>query len=345
MVTERVNSVCFAGFFILLIITVSIAACTTPDSGTNRSFTAPAQPVPAGIVPAPVTAEPDITQVQRAQPSKTDTLTTIPTQHLSGPVSLTVNSAKKQLSLGEKGKVYSGPIAGNVYLVLDITVKNANAPEGYNFSRNSVTVDDPEHGTLATPLKGLRETLLKYLENPFIFPTTVKQGDAISGQCVFDVRDAAEYRVNLVDATKTVIASQPVSFSSLLTTENPVSLTIIDVNKIPDSPMMRTSPGHVYLVLNVTLKNNDIKNGFDFGWESTDLQDMKSSVYTLHSANAAPSTQKNFNNLIPPETKVQYHDSITGQIVFVITDSTEYRMNLIDKKNDTIIASRIIHVG
>lgn len=341
---KRVNYALFAGFCILIVLAVSIAACTTTDSGKNKSVTAPAQPIQTSIVPASMTTEPDITQVQRTHPLKTDIPTTIPTQQLSGPVSLTINSAKKQLSLRTlNSSEYSDPVKRNVFLVLDITIKNTNAQEGFNFTRNSITVDDLEHGTFATPLKRLRETVWECLENPFIFPITVKQGDAISGQGVFEVRDAAEYRVNLVDTNKTVIASQIVSYDSLLNIRNPVDLTIDSASKVRNYPTTAPMPGHIFLILNVTVKNNDVKDGFIFSWESTDIRDIRGSDYAPHTLNNGPNLMKNLKNPIPPEKNIKQNDSITGQIIFGIADSTEYRLTLIDA-NRTVIASRNIHV-
>jgi hypothetical protein len=348
MVAKRENSAIIAGFCILIVITVSIAACTVTESKTNNPVTASEQTVPTSIVPVLVTAEPDLTQVQVAQPVKTGNMITIPAQQPSEPVGLTVNSAKKVLLLGTPDDFYLGPKEGYIFLILNITVKNNDVPEGFVFSNSSLIVRNPERNTGANRFLTSHRAIKKYLENRIIPPVTIQQNDSVTGQVLFEIYDSAEYQLNLIDTNKTVIASQSVNFNSLLTTESPVSLTIIDVNKIPNSPTnsptLRTSPGRIFLVLNVTVKNNDSKNGFDFSWESTDLQDMKSSVYTLHSANNGPNLMTNFKTPLPPETTITPHGSITGQIVFIISDSTEYRMNLIDA-NKTIIASRIVHAA
>lgn len=342
--TKRDKIAIFAGFCLLIVMAVFIAACTTPDTGTNNPVTAPEQPIPNGIVPVSVTTEPDITQVQVAQPVKTENLTIIPTQQPSGPISLTINSAKKQLRLGTQDSVYSDPVMGNVFLVLDITVKNTGVPEGFNFTRDSITVDDPEHGTFANLPKRLRETVRQILENPFTLPITVKQNDSITGQIVYEMKDSSEYRVNLVDTNNGIITSQPVSFDSLLTTRNPVDLTIDSVSKVRNFTTTMPMPGHIFLILNVTVKNNDVKDGFVLSWESTDIQDLRGNDYAIHSLNNGPNLMKNLNNPIPPESRIEQNDSITGQIIFGIVESTEYRLNLIDS-NRTIIASRSIHSG
>jgi hypothetical protein len=53
---------------------------------------------------------------------------------------------------------------------------------------------------------------------------------------------------------------------------------------------------------------------------------------------------RNFPNPVRPEIMIGQNNSLSGQIVFGMADSPEYRLNLIDT-NRTVIASRIIHAG
>ncbi|MFA5415817.1 MAG: hypothetical protein WC295_09990 [Methanoregula sp.] len=343
MVTKQVNNVFFAAFFTLIFFTVFIAGCTTPNPGTNIPVTAPSQPVQTSIVPVLEIIGQATTQVQVAQPVNNSNRNIVPNQQPKGPVSLTINSAKKQLILGERDKVSSGPIPGNVYLVLNITVKKNDVSEGFNFNRTSITVRDLKHRKLANRAMYIREALRKYLENPIIFPINMKQNDIITGQVLFDMNDTAEYRLNLVDNNKKVIASQQVSFDSLLTIRNPVDLTIDSVSKVRNYSTAAPMPGHIFLILNVTVKNNDVMDGFVFSWESMDIRDIRGSDYAPHTLNNGPNLMKNLKNPIPPEKNIKQNDSITGQIIFGIADSTQYCLNLIDK-NRTVIASRIIYV-
>jgi hypothetical protein len=237
--------------------------------------------------------------------------------------------------------MYLGPKEGYVFLVLNITVNNNDVREGFVVTNSSVIVRNPERNTAANRFLTSHRAIRKYLENRIIPPVTIQQNGSVTGQVLFEIYDSAEYRVNLIDANRTVLSSRPISFASLMTTESPVSLTIIDVSKVQNFTTTRPLPGHIFLVLNVTVKNNNSKNGFDFGWQSTDLQDIRGSDYTLHSLNNGPNLMENFKNPLPPETTITQNDSITGQIIFGIADSTEYRMNLIDA-NRTIIASRIV---
>jgi hypothetical protein len=84
----RDNNAVFTGFCILIILTVSIAACTTTDSGTYHPL------------------NPDISSSPGNQQS-------------SEPVRITVNSAEK---LQKQNNI--NLLAGKIFLVLNITVKN-----------------------------------------------------------------------------------------------------------------------------------------------------------------------------------------------------------------------------
>ena len=347
--TERENCAVFTGFCILIVLSVSIAACTSSNPGTDIPVTAPAQPVQAGTVTAPEITEPATTPVQDVQPTDVTDKAQIPDPQPVGPVSITINSARKQLGLGEWGVVYAEPVQGNVYLVLDITVKNNDAREGFVFTNSSLVVRDLDRGTVTNRPFRLRQSLRKYLENPFTLPATVKQSDAINGQILFEVNDSEHYRVDLVDNNKNVIASRPVNFDNLFTTEDPVSITIHSARKVPDfnssmpnpiSPM----PGHIFLILNTTIKNNGVRPGFVFEFTSVNMEDLRNGNFAPHSLNGGVNLMKNLENPLIPQTNIKQNRSITGQLIFGIADSTEYKLNLIDS-NKTIIASRNIHFG
>jgi hypothetical protein len=60
------------------------------------------------------------------------------------------------------------------------------------------------------------------------------------------------------------------------------------------------------------------------------LLDIKNGKFVPTSLNANPHMQKNLTNPIIPPIRIKENENITGQIVFVITDSTEYQLNLTD---------------
>jgi hypothetical protein len=176
----------------------------------------------------------------------------------------------------------------------------------------------------------------------------LNQDDTVTGQILFEMNDSVNYRVNLVDSNKTVLASQPVSFDNLLTNDAPVSITIHDARKVrefnssmphPVSP----NPGHIFLILNVTIKNNNVRGGYAFDFTSTHLQDLKNGNYERQSLNNGVNVIKNLENPIIVPTTIKQNGTKTGQLLFGIADSTDYRLNLICN-NKTIVASRNIHV-
>jgi hypothetical protein len=335
-------------FCVLVLITfLFIAGCSQP--GTDKTLS----PMPTPTVSSIESISSQTTPSQIIRPaSPVVTGTERPVTELlkrdspdpDGPVSLTINSARKQLGLGEWGMVYSEPIAGNVYLVLDITVKNNNAPEGFVFTNSSLVVQDLDTGTFTKRPFRLHQSLRKYVENPFTLPATVEQGDAITGQILFEMNDSVNYRVDLLDNKNTVIASRLVSFDNLLTDDAPVSITIHSARKVREFNSSMPHPvlpnqGHIYLILNVSIKNNNIREGYGFDFTSTHIQDLRNGNYGRQSINNGVNIIKNLKNPITVPTTIKQNGTKTGELLFSIADSTEYRLNLIDN-NKTIIASR-----
>jgi len=189
----------------------------------------------------------------------------------------------------------------------------------------------------------VRESLRKYLENPLVLPVTLQQNDIVTGQVLFETNDSMNYKVNLIDDNKNLIAFQPVSFENLFTTEDPVSITIHSARKVPNFTTSKPMPGHIFLILNVTIKNNDIREGFGFDFTSTQMYGLRNGEYERQSLNNGVNLIKNLENPIIVPTTIKQNGTKTGQLIFGIADSTEYRLNLIDN-NKTIIASGNVDV-
>jgi hypothetical protein len=102
--------------------------------------------------------------------------------------------------------------------------------------------------------------------------------------------------------------------------------------------------GRFFLILNVTIKNNGIKEGFVFDFTSTTIEDPTSGYYLSHSFNNVENMTKNLEKPILLPITIGQNKSVTGQILFSMPVSEEYRLNLIDT-NKTIIASRIVNAG
>jgi hypothetical protein len=296
--TKQEKRTFFAGFCILIVLAVSIAACTTPDSGTNNPITSPNNPT--------TTAKP-----QR-----------------EGAVSVTINTAEKMPKLNNLS-----PLGGGIFLVLNITVKNNDVQEGFDFASTSLTLLDTESGELIPVSLNAKPGIRKELGSSLLQPARIGQQQAVTGQVVFDVADSKGYRLDLVDAGKTVLTSLPVTFENQIPARNPVTLTINSARKLArvnDGEGLHTRDGNIFVVLDITVKNNGVKEGFDFTNASTTLLNLESSKFASRSSNFLNKMDKPPENPVILPTKIAQNEAITGQIIFRIYDSTEYRLNLID---------------
>ena len=331
------NPAAAAGFCFFLLFFVSLAGCTGAGTGTGSTGAGPAQTVipaaePVSEAPGPVSAA----------PAARDTQAEAAGLRANEPVSITVNSAQKVLGLGTQGKVYKGADSGEVFLVLDITVRNNAVKDGLTLSNRSFVVRDIDRNAGTGRLLTSHSAYRNALENLLVDPVTIRQGESVTRQLLYQVNDSAEYRLVLRGPDKTPLSVRPVSFSGLLTVTDPVDITIDSVDKVRNYPTTKPMAGHSFLILNDTVKNTGAADGFSFSWTSTDLHDLRGGDYAEHSLNNGANLVQNLANPISPGTMIRLGDSISGQVIFGIADSDEYRLNLIDA-NRTIIASRLVH--
>jgi hypothetical protein len=313
-VTKREKRVCIAGFCTLMILAVSLAACTTPDPGINNTVTAPSQPV------------------------QTDKVTATLNQQSPEPVLITINSANKMQQLNN-----SGWLPGNILLVLNITIKNTGIQEGFVFTNTSITLLDLESNDHAGRSLGPDMYRGEGFENPLISPTRIEKNDTVTGQIIFGITDSKSYRLILMDNDQKVLLSRPINFDNLITTRNPVTLTINSMKKVSKLNTTTAVQGQIFLILNISVKNNDIDEGFPFTDRSITVRDQKSGYYVAVSLNLLPGVQNGLENPIIPPITIKQNDTITGQVLFGITDSDKYKFSLLGK-NKTVIWSKITYI-
>ncbi len=328
------------GCILLVILAALLAACTSSGTGLDP-VPSPAQD---GTVPARDIAETATTPDHTGQLVPAFIRNQKNNAPPDGPVTITVNSAKKVLGVGTPGKIYIGADPGEVFLVLDITVNNNGLAEGYVFTNRSIGVRNVEKNFVTVTQLKSHTAFQQSQDHLLIPPITVNQGDSLSGQVIFAVNDSAEYRVNLLYGNKSLLSTRPADFRPQLTTEHPVSMTINNVSKVTNFTEAEPMPGHIFLVLNVTITNNDIQDGYPFSWESVNLYDLRSGDYAPISLNNGPNLMTNFVNPVAPDRQIGQNKSVSGQIIFGIADSPVYRLNLVGA-NKTIIASRMIQAG
>jgi hypothetical protein len=306
--------------FILLLITV-FTGCTTSNPGTNNPSTTPAEPVQKNAIPA----------------SDVSTQTKPQNQPKQGQISVTIDSAKKKTGLGKMG-----PKQGSIFLLLNITVKNKNLREGFIFTNKSIVLGDPDQRIRVDLEMNSKPEIQTALENPIIPQTKLEVNDEVSGQIVFGLPDSENYNLLVMGNNSQVLTVQPIHFENLTTTESPVSLTIKSAKKFQNFTTSQPAPGHIIMVLDVTIKNNDLPDGFVYTDPSTNLIDLVGGGYCGHSVNGGENIRQNVENPIIPQTMIGQHETINGQLIYLIENSSDYRLNLASD-DQTLLLYKNIH--
>jgi hypothetical protein len=324
MITRK-NSAIIAGFCILIVLSVSIAACVTQDSGTGNSAAIPVHAAPAGIDTIIETSSPD------PKPAS--------------PVTLTINSARRVSSLYEPGHLLINETGGKILLVLDITVKNNGVPGGFVFTNKSIAVQGPAGGTGVGTSSAMLPKKEIGLENPLAPPVTITLNNSISGQVYFRIRCTNNYRVNLVDGDRSLLAYEEIRFDNLTAARHPVSFTINSVEERHNLDGTSVMAGEIFVIFNITLQNNDLPQGFTLKEESVTLQDLNGThrIYPSINGKEKNAPKKLENPLLLPII-IQQNETVTGQLLFVSPVSDAYRLDLADN-NRTILSSRIVAPG
>ena len=180
----------------LLVLLLWFSGCV----GSNGSATKEAisTVVPTTIIPIETT-----TQVTNAIPVTTVLTTIITTTQPQPSISLTVNSAQKQT------KIYTmTPKEGVIFLVLDITVKNNNIKNGYEFIDKSITLSSDTGGA---GMEAITTKVRSGLNNPILTPTTIEQNDKRTGQIVYAVNvKSGTYTLHLFDNNGIEVSSETI---------------------------------------------------------------------------------------------------------------------------------------
>ena len=180
----------------LLVLLLWFSGCV----GSNGSATKEAisTVVPTTIIPIETT-----TQVTNAIPVTTVLTTIITTTQPQPSISLTVNSAQKQT------KIYTmTPKEGVIFLVLDITVKNNNIKNGYEFTDKSITLSSDTGGA---GMEAITTKVRSGLNNPILTPTTIEQNDKRTGQIVYAVNvKSGTYTLHLFDNNGIEVSSETI---------------------------------------------------------------------------------------------------------------------------------------
>jgi hypothetical protein len=341
--TGRENNRFLAVFFLLVILMVSLAACITPGSGAGKMDSAPGPAINTSVVMAPDTSEPAADQAGEADLVRQGNRNGIAVPQSAGPVSLTINSARRVSSLYNTSYVAINATGGKIILVLDVTVKNNGVLGGFVFTNKSIVVHDPDSNLRYNTSFRLPPGYRIGLENALDPPVTIVQNNSFTGQVLFAIPYAEKYTVNLIDSNKSLIATQRISFDDPAAAGHPVSLTINSVEKRPNLKNESfTLPGEIFIVFNITVKNTDLPQGFYFVEESATLQDLNGTTRVYPSVNGREkNVPKKLENPVLLPVAIKQNDTVSGQLLFVLPNKDTYRLNLIDS-NRTILVSKTI---
>jgi len=121
---------------------------------------------------------------------------------------------------------------------------------------------------------------------------------------------------------------------------DPVSLTVNSVTKQTKVYTMNPKSGRVFLVLDVTIKNNAVVKGFDLSDTSLSLSYAKPGTHAEPSLTSQ--VRGGLDNPIMMPTRIEQNDKRTGQIVFGVADgSGQYTVNLIGSDGAIVSSAQI----
>lgn len=179
---------------------VFVSGCTSAQNnqGTVQDTrTVTATPLPTAVS----TTAPATTPVTSAQVTVQTTVITTTATPTPAVVSVTLNSAVKQAKLGS----FTQKVSGRTFLVLDLTIKNNDANEDFEYTNASFALVDKT----ATPhtLSPLTTIVTGSLENPFTSGMVPVKSEK-TGQLVFSVNEnSGLYKFMLYDPQGNAITS------------------------------------------------------------------------------------------------------------------------------------------
>ncbi len=316
----------------IVMVTVILSGCTTAQSPILSNNTNAWDHLPVAD-----NSGQDTVSVPIIESTNTGNQTNIINPQTEGSYSLIINSVEKLTSLNNLT-----PRPGNVFLVLNITIKSNEPQEKLVFTDKSISLVNTEsHEKIDSSLNS-NPKIQKEISHLISSPTTIYQKDTISGMIVFGVRDSTGYRVNLIDGGKQVLSSQKINFDNLITSPSPIILTIDSAKTVPYlNNESRPSSGHVFLVLNITVKNNDMPEGFVFTNRSITATNIQTNYFVDFTLNSRPAIQRGLDDPIIAPIIIQQNNAISGQILFGITPSADYRLELLDGNKTTILYKNI----
>jgi hypothetical protein len=185
-------------FVIILTACILSTGCTSSQSApTSAQSTSPVvttPPLTLDATAAPGT--PVTTLAPTAAPAAIFSTAGTPTNSI---ISVTINSAEKKTSLGN-----SVPHSGNVFLVLDVTIKNIDQNEDFRYTDASFTVFDKKN---QKGVPAITSQLAGKL-NSAITSGMIPMKSEKTGQIVFGVLAGSKgFRFSVIDSTGSIVTT------------------------------------------------------------------------------------------------------------------------------------------
>jgi hypothetical protein len=119
-----------------------------------------------------------------------------------------------------------------------------------------------------------------------------------------------------------------------------VSLTINSAQKQKTVYTSTAPTGRMFLVLDITVKNNAMEKGYDLTDDTIILNYAKPGTPAEKSITTR--VRGGLENPILMPTTIQQNDSRTGQVVFAVADtSSKYTISLVDDKGAAVSSAAV----
>lgn len=186
--------------FVILVSCICVSGCTSAQNAQEAVQTTPAVTATPTQTAIPATS-PAVTPVTSAPATIPATAVSVTATPATAVVGVTLNSAAKKTQLGT-----FKPKSGNNFLVLDLTLKNNDKNDDFEYTDASFAIFDK---TVSPPhkLSPITGQVAGALENPFTSGMVPVKSEK-TGQIVFPVKEnSVSYKFTLYDAKGTEITS------------------------------------------------------------------------------------------------------------------------------------------
>jgi hypothetical protein len=135
-------------------------------------------------------------------------------------------------------------------------------------------------------------------------------------------------------------AATPATTVQATQSDDPVSLTINSATKQTKLYTLTPKTGRIFLVLNITVRNNDLERGYDLTDTSISLSYAKAGISPVSSITSQ--VRGGLENPIIMPTKIERYDQRTGQVVFGVVDSSgRFTINLIGSDGAVVSSATV----